>query len=130
MSVVVPSMLTVAAGGFLGGTGMVNRVTLEPGAGLAALAGQTEPLHVRKALALPATGVVEISNPDGLDRNSLRTISVLTAATDGDGLLTGTENLANWTVSFNGVTDATWTLFADDDTVKARRALATVISIR
>ena len=125
-----PSMLTVAAGGFLGGTGTVNRVTLEPGAGLAALAGQTEPLHVRKALALSATGVVEVSNPAGLDRNSLRTIPVLTAATDGTGSLTGTENLANWTVTFNGVADASWTLFAEDDTVKARRALATVLSIR
>jgi hypothetical protein len=125
-----PSMLTVAAGGFLGGTGMVNRVTLEPGAGLAALAGQTEPLNVRKSLALPATGVVEVSNPDGLDPNGLRTLPVLTAATDGDGSLTGTENLANWMVTFNGVTDASWTLFAEDDTVKARRALATVLSIR
>lgn len=125
-----PSMLTVAAGGFLGGTGMVNRVTLEPGAGLAALAGQTEPLHVQKSLALPATGVIAVSNPDGLDLNSLRTIPVLTAATDGNGSLTGTENLVNWTVSVDGVHNGSWTLFADGNTVKARRTLATVISIR
>jgi hypothetical protein len=125
-----PSMLTVAAGGFLGGTGMVNRVTLEPGAGLAVFAGQTEPLHVRKSLALPATGVIEVSNPDGLDPNSLRTIPVLTAATDGDGSLTGTENLANWTVTFNGVHNGSWTLFADGNTVKAKHTSATMIILR
>ena len=125
-----PSMLTVAAGGFLGGTGTVNQVTLENGAGLAALTDQADALQIKQSLALPATGVVAISNPAGLDPNSLRTIPVATAATDGTGALTGTENLANWTVTFNGVADPKWSLLVEGNTITASRILATVLTFR
>ena len=103
-SLVTPSSVEVASGAYLGGTGTVANVTLETGAGFAAPAGQTTPLTVQGDLALPATGVIDIANLDGVAERDMPSVSLVTAT----GTLSGTANLSNWTVKVNGVVSTKW----------------------
>lgn len=115
-SLVTPSRMEVAAGAYLGGTGTVANVSLEAGAGFSAPAGETSPLTVSGDLVLPATGVIDIANLDGVDERDLPETKFVTAT----GTLSGAENLENWTVKVNGSVSSKWRLMVDDGVVKAK----------
>ena len=121
-----PSSVEVAAGAFLGGTGTVANVSMESGSGFAAPAGQAEPLTVQGDLALPATGVVDIANLDGVEEKDLRPVKLVTAT----GSITGTENLGGWIVKVNGATTSNWRLEVKGGILRARRENGTVILFR
>ena len=101
---VTPRSVEVAAGAFIGGTGTVARVAMEAGSGFNAPAGQDKPLTVEGNLALPATGIVNISNLGGYEGDELPAAKLVTAT----GTLSGAENLQNWTVTIDGVPTSTW----------------------
>ena len=125
-SLVTPSAVEVAVGAYLGGTGTVANVTMEAGAGLAALAGDVRALTVQGDLALPATGVVEISNPGLLDEQSIGKVSLVSTT----GILSGTENLKNWIVKINGEPAGRWQAYADGSVVKAKLHNGMIIVFR
>ena len=87
----------IASGAYVGGTGTVQNVTLAAGAGFAATAGQKAELCITGDLTMPATGVVEISNPDGLPLNEVgaRIAKV-------SGTFTKPTDLSGWRVTVNG----------------------------
>ncbi len=89
--------VAVSAGAYVSGTGKVNSVTLADGAGLRAVANAAVPLTVNGTFTFGATGRIELSNPGSIDR---RDVKVVLAKFNGP--VAGAENLANWTVSFNG----------------------------
>ena len=123
---VTPSSVEVAAGAYLGGTGTVARVAMEAGAGFDAPAGQDKPLTVQGDLALPATGVVNISNLDGSEEKDMKPVKLATAT----GNITGAENLAGWTVKVNGVTSDKWRLAVKDGVLGAKFNNGFVIIVR
>ncbi len=89
--------LVVSAGAYLSGTGTVNNVTLEDGAGLRVAAEGIVPLKVNGTFTFGATGRIELANPNSIERRNVK----VTLATF-NGPVVGAANLANWTVSFNG----------------------------
>jgi autotransporter-associated beta strand protein len=97
-SLAASSGVTVEAGGFLGGTGTVKNVTVAPGGGFSATAGQAQPLTVTGTLTLEGGGTVRIANPDGLPA-----IAVHAVLADAAGGITGAEHAAFWTVEIEGV---------------------------
>jgi autotransporter-associated beta strand protein len=113
---VTPSSVEVAAGAYLGGTGTVARVAMEAGAGFDAPAGQDKPLTVQGDLALPATGVVNISNLDGSEEKDMKPVNLVTATGD----ISGVGNLAGWTVKVNGVTTRKWRLAVKNGVLGAK----------
>ena len=121
-----PSRVEVAAGAYLGGTGTVANVSLEAGAGFSAPAGQTTPLTVSGDLALPATGVVNIDNLDGLDEKDIPAVDFVTAT----GSLTGAENLPGWSVKVDGVVSHMWKLSVRDGVLRAKYANGFIITFR
>ena len=121
-----PSAVNVASGAFLGGTGTVAKVSMETGSGFAAPVGQDAPLTVQGALAIPATGVVDIANLDGAEEKDIRPVKLATAT----GSITGTENLAGWTVKVNGVTKGNWKLGMRGDVLCAQPEKGFIISFR
>ena len=121
-----PSSVEVASGAFLGGTGTVAKVSMESGSGFAAPAGQAEPLTVQGDLVLPATGVVDIANLDGVEEKDLRPVKLVAAT----GNFTGTENLGGWTVKVNGVTTRKWKLNMQDGILRAHYDKGIVIILR
>lgn len=92
------SLLTVEAGGWLGGTGTVKNVTVAAGGGFDVIQGQSRPLTVTGALSLEGGGTVRIQNLGGLPG---REIQVVLA--DVAGVITGAENVDAWTVEIEGV---------------------------
>lgn len=115
---VTPSTVDVYPGAFIGGTGTVARVAMEAGSGFDAPAGQDKPLTVEGDLALPATGVVNISNLGGYEGDELPAAKLITAT----GTLSGTENLQNWTVTIDGVPAPGWKVrMTNDNVVKATK---------
>ena len=125
-SLVTPSSVEVAAGAYLGGTGTVANVTLETGAGFAATAGQSTPLTVQGDLALPATGVIDIANLDGVAERDMPSVNLVSAT----GTLSGDENLANWTVMVDGVPSRKWRLTAQGGVVRAKLNKGLIITFR
>lgn len=123
---VTPSTVDVAAGAYIGGTGTVARVAMEAGSGFDAPAGQDRPLTVQGNLVLPATGVVNISNLDGSEEKDMPPVKLATAT----GNITGTENLADWTVKVNGVTTGKWRLEVKGGVLGARFDNGLVITFR
>ena len=91
--------VVVEAGGFLSGTGTVNNVSVAAGGGFAATAGQKGMLTIAGDATVPATGVVEIANPRGMDTNRIL-VKFATVA----GTLTIPDDLSGWTVKVDGVT--------------------------
>ena len=122
----MPSAVNVSSGAFLGGTGTVARVSMESGSGFAAPAGQNTPLTVQGALALPATGVVDIANLEGAEEKDIRPVKLATA-TSG---ITGTENLDGWSVKVDGVTMRNWKIGMRGDVLCAQPERGFVISYR
>lgn len=118
-SLVTPESVKVVAGAYIGGTGTVANVEMEAGAGFAAPAGQGRPLTVEGDLALPATGVVNISNLGGYEGDDLPAAKLVTAT----GTLSGTENLANWTVMIDGEPVRTWKVAMSGNVVRATKNL-------
>lgn len=92
------SGITVADGGWLGGTGTVKNVTLEDGGGFDVIQGQAKPLTVTGSLTLDRGGTVHIQNPDNLPGNG---IQVSLAAVSGT--VVGEDNAASWSVEIDGV---------------------------
>ena len=88
---------TVAAGAALGGTGSVRAATLAEGAGFAATAGQANSLTVAGDLAIPATGTVRLTLPEGTDPEKAKA-----GVVKATGTVTGLANLAQWTVTVEG----------------------------
>lgn len=125
-SLVTPASVEVSAGAYLGGTGTVVNVNLEAGAGFAAPAGQNTPLTVQGDLALPAAGVADIANLDGVEEKDMQPVKLATAT----GNITGAENLAGWTVKVNGATTRSWKLELHGGILRARREKGFVISFR
>ena len=115
----------VSAGAAVSGTGRVDRVTLAEGAGFAATAGQGSPLRVVKPLALPATGVVYLSNPTGLEGRQFKA-QVVTS----EGGVTGGENLKNWLVSLDGQPCPDIALRVKNDTVTAGYQIGMCLIVR
>jgi autotransporter-associated beta strand protein len=91
------STVTVEAGGYLGGTGTVEDVTLEEGAGIEVSANQTVPLTVA-TLTVAEGGTVVVHNPDGIDRTVLN--APLFRVT---GSVRGASDLSAWRVRMEGV---------------------------
>ena len=123
---VTPSVVDVYSGAFIGGTGTVARVSMDAGAGFDAPAGQDKPLTVQGDLALPATGVVNISNLDGSEEKDMKPVNLVTATGD----ITGAENLAGWTVKVNGVTTRKWRLAVRNGVIGAKFNNGFVITFR
>ena len=89
----------VRAGAYLSGTGKVTNVEIAAGGGFAATAGQKGMLTIAGDATVPATGVVEIANPRGMDTNRIL-VKFATVA----GTLTIPDDLSGWTVKVDGVT--------------------------
>ena len=88
----------VKAGAYVAGTGSVNNVVIESGGGFCAAAGATDALAIRGNCSFGTGGSVNILAPAGLDREALnQTVARI------DGAVTGGENLAGWSVKFDGV---------------------------
>ena len=98
-NIAVSHAVVVEAGGFLSGTGTVNNVSVAAGGGFAATAGQKGMLTIAGDATVPATGVVEIANPRGMDTNRIL-VKFATVA----GTLTIPDDLSGWTVKVDGVT--------------------------
>ncbi len=92
------SLLSVASGGWLGGTGTVKNVTVEAGGGFDVVQGQANPLAVTGVLTLAGGGTVHIRNPGALPGNQIQ----VTIA-DVSGTLVGEEYAASWSVDIDGV---------------------------
>jgi hypothetical protein len=74
-------------------------VSVAAGGGFAATAGQKGMLTIAGDATVPATGVVEIANPRGMDTNRIL-VKFATVA----GTLTIPDDLSGWTVKVDGVT--------------------------
>ena len=92
------TLVTVADGGWLGGTGAVKNVTVMAGGGFDVIQGQAKPLTVTGSLTLAGAGTVHIQNPEGLPG---REIQVTLAAVAGS--VAGAEHAASWAVEIDGV---------------------------
>lgn len=123
-TLVTPSSVSVSSGAFIGGTGTVARVSIAPGAGLAALAGQDTPLTVEGDLVLPATGTVNISNLDGLAADNLPASKLVTVT----GTLSGAANLANWTVTIDGVPASSYEVAISGNIVRVSKKCGLTIT--
>lgn len=121
---VTPSKVDVAAGAFIGGTGTVARVEMEAGSGFDAPAGQDTPLTVEGDLVLPATGTVNISNLDGLAANNLPASKLVTVT----GTLSGAANLANWTVTIDGVPASSYEVAISGNIVRVSKKCGLTIT--
>ena len=117
------SAITVASGGFIGGTGTVANVTLEAGAGFVADVGQSVPLAVQGDLVIPATGSVNLCST-GADEPGRTDVASAT------GTLTGAENLRSWTVLVDGVPTQKYRLSASGKTIRAKPVTGFVISYK
>ena len=98
-NIAVSHAVVVEAGGFLSGTGTVNNVLVAAGGGFAATAGQKGMLTIAGDATVPATGVVEIANPRGMETNR-----ILVKFATVEGALTIPDDLSGWTVKVDGVT--------------------------
>lgn len=90
------SEVTVEAGGWLGGTGIVTRVTVQTGAGFEVFADQTDPLQIG-TFAAAGGGVVRVRNPGGLAREALRVPFARVTSFEGS------FDARQWTVVMDGV---------------------------
>ena len=88
----------VKAGAYVAGTGAVNNVVIENGGGFCATAGATDALAIRGDCSFGTGGSVNILAPSGLDGKTLNQPLARI-----DGVVTGGENLSEWSVRFNGV---------------------------
>ena len=88
----------VKAGAYVAGTGAVNNVVIENGGGFCATAGATDALVIRGDCSFGTGGSVNILAPSGLDGKTLNQPLARI-----DGVVTGGENLSEWSVRFNGV---------------------------
>ena len=91
------SVVTVAAGAYLSGTGTVNNVTVAAGGGFRQTVGNDMPLNIVGNLSIGANPVLRIDNPAGLPAKSVR--AVVFAVT---GTVTGEENLAGASIYLDG----------------------------
>jgi len=92
------SNVIVKAGAYVAGTGSVNNVVIEDGGGFCATAGVAGALAIRGNCSFGTGGSVSILAPSGLDRKTLNQPLARI-----DGVVTGGEQLAGWSVKFNGV---------------------------
>ncbi len=92
------SNVVVKAGAYVAGTGSVNNVVIEDGGGFCATAGATDALAICGDCSFGTGGSVNILAPSGLDRKTLNQPLARIS-----GAVTGSENLAGWSVQFNGV---------------------------
>ena len=92
------SNVVVKAGAYVAGTGSVNNVEIENGGGFCATAGATDALAIRGNCSFGTGGSVNILAPADFDRKTLNQPLARI-----DGAVTGGENLAGWSVKFNGV---------------------------
>lgn len=92
------SLLTIADGGWLGGTGTVKNVTVAAGGGFDAIQGQPKPLTVTGTLTLQGNGTVHIQNPGALQGTQVRV-----ALAEVAGTLAGAEYVDTWAVEIEGV---------------------------
>ena len=118
------SRYTVADGAFLSGTGKVSKVEFAAGAGLRVDAGKTDVLELAGA-DFAGGGVIEISgvSPEAVD--NLR----VTCAKIGNPV-TGSENLAGWTVTVDGVQVPGVAVFLRDGFLKASVLKGTCVIFR
>lgn len=91
------SGVTVADGGWLGGEGTVQNVSVENGGGFDVIQGQAKPLTVTGTLALVGGGTVHIQNPEGLPGEQVQV-----AVAEVAGAVVGAENADVWTVEVDG----------------------------
>ena len=118
--------VVVEAGGFLSGTGTVNNVSVAAGGGFAATAGQKGMLTIAGDATVPATGVVEIANPRGMDTNRIL-VKFATVA----GALTIPDDLSGWAVKVDGVTmPSSFRLLRQGNTLVAGCVQGTMLIIR
>lgn len=92
------SGVIVNSGGWLGGTGSVQNVTVAAGGGFDVIQGQENPLTVGGALILEGAGVVRIQNPVPLPGNEIRVVLAEVA-----GAISGAEQAELWVVEIDGV---------------------------
>ena len=92
------SNVIVKAGAYVAGTGSVNNVVIENGGGFCATAGVTDALAICGNCSFGTGGSVNILAPADFDRKTLNQPLARI-----DGAVTGGENLAGWSVKFNGV---------------------------
>jgi hypothetical protein len=118
--------LTVSTGAFIGGCGNVTNLTMEAGAGFSAMAAANAFLTVNGDLSFPANGVIDISNPDALDEDSIGKVPVVNVT----GNISGAENLEKWKVSIEGVRKSGWKAYLDGSVVRARQSGGLVLILR
>lgn len=92
------SGVIVNSGGWLGGTGSVQNVTVAVGGGFDVKQGQEKPLAIGGSLTLEGAGVVRIQNPESLPGSAIRVVLAEVA-----GGITGGENADLWAVEVEGV---------------------------
>lgn len=118
--------LTVSTGAFIGGCGNVTNLTMEAGSGFSAMAAANAFLTVNGDLSFPANGVIDISNPDALDEDSIGKVPVVNVT----GNISGAENLEKWKVSIEGVRKSGWKAYLDGSVVRARQSGGLVLILR
>lgn len=118
--------ITVSTGAFIGGCGNVTNLTMEAGSGFSAMAAANAFLTVNGDLSFPANGVIDISNPDALDEDSIGKVPVVNVT----GNISGAENLEKWKVSIEGVRKSGWKAYLDGSVVRARQSGGLVLILR
>ena len=114
----------VADGAFLSGTGKVSKVEFAAGAGLRVDAGKADVLALAGA-DFAGGGVIEISGvaPEAVDNLRVNCAKV-------GNPVTGTANLANWTVKVNGATVPRVTVNVYEGFLRASAVKGTYILFR
>lgn len=113
----------VSSGAYLSGTGTVSNATLADGAGLRGVMNKRGGLKVMGDCALGASGTVELRRAaDG----KLHSVTLLTV----DGAFTGTENLANWTLTVDGEPAKDIRLCVVGNKLKAQANIGLVLTVR
>lgn len=94
----IATNVLVGAGAYLGGTGVVSRVTIAAGGGLCARAMVSAPLNVTGKLTIEGVGSIRI---DGLGSGDLENVNLQVVTASGG--VEGAENLNSWKVYAGGV---------------------------
>lgn len=121
------SLVTVKAGGLLGGGGTIPGVTIEKGGGFEALTGADSCLNVANLTLPEEGGVVNVSIVDGCDPNAVKRVFVHFLH------LTGPFDSSKWAVTVNHrpVSQNQWKVVRKGNTLYVCRAsLGTVIMLR
>lgn len=121
------TLVTVADGGWLGGTGTVKNVTVHAGGGFDVIQGQSRPLAITGTLSLEGGGTVHIQNPDGVPGREIQ-VALATVS----GAVVGAANADLWDVDVDGVAESVnYRLRVVDSTLVAGYApKGTLLSVR